>query len=237
MSGSVIWESSKDTVREAVLEKYKRDADLYGADLRGANLYGANLRDANLYGANLRGADLRGANLRVADLYGANLYGANLRDADLRGADLYDANLYGANLRDANLYGANLRGANLYGANLYGANLKKLPQDYINQCSRDILFILGSLKDEVPYLRQALIEGRVDGTQYEGNCACLIGSLGKADGGTDKVCATIPFYERGTHNPGEAFFYNIRKGDTPENNSFAAHALTLCDMVVPPSKK
>jgi|SRR5579859_256293 len=91
-------------------------ADLYGADLREANLYGANLRGADLYGA-----DLREANLREADLRGADLYGADLREANLREADLRGANLYGANLYEADLYGANLRGANLYGADLRGA--------------------------------------------------------------------------------------------------------------------
>jgi hypothetical protein len=35
---------------------------------------------------------------------------------------------------------------------------------------------------------------------------------------------------------GETFFLNIHKGDTPENNSFSAHAVKLCDMVVPPKK-
>ena len=194
--GSVLWESTKDTIKEAVLEKYSRDADL---------------RDANLYGANLRGADLRGA----------NLYGADLRDADLRDADLYGANLYGANL-----YGADLRGANLYGADLW-----QLPRDFIYQCSRDILFILGMLKEEIPFLKQSLIAGTVDGTQYDGECGCLVGTLGKKIGGTDKVCSILPFYYRGTHNAGENFFLNIRKGDTPETNQFSAHAVKLCEMV------
>jgi hypothetical protein len=230
--GTVLWESEKETVGEAALEKYGRDANLRGADLRGANLYGANLRGAdlrgaNLYGTNLRDADLYGSNLRDADLRGANLYGTNLRDADLRGA-----NLRGADLRGANLYGTNLRDADLYGSNLYGTPLSKLPQDFINQCSRDILFILGCLKAEVPYLRQALLDGKVDGSQYEGDCACLIGTLGKADGGTNKVCTAIPFYEKGTHNYGEMWFLNIKEGDTPKNNEFAAHALKLCDMVL-----
>ena len=166
-----------------------------------------------------------------ANLRGADLYGADLRGADLRGADLYGANLYGADLRGANLYGADLRGANLR-----GADLDKLPKDFVNQCSRDILFILNCLKSEVPGLRKALVEGHVDGSQYEGECACLIGTLGNVDGGVDKVCETIPFYEKGTHNMGETFFLNIREGDTPENNSFSKHAVMLCDMVVPPKK-
>ncbi len=231
ITGSVIYESEKETIKEAVVD----------ANLRGANLRGANLRGADLYGANLRGANLRGANLYGADLYGANLYGADLYGANLRGADLYGANLRGANLRGANLYGANLRGANLYGANLYGANLrganlKKLPQTYINSCSRDMLFIFQSLKSELPGLRKALVEGRVDGSQYEGDCACLIGTLANVDGGMDKVCAAIPYYDKGTHNPGEAWFLNIHEGDTPETNQFAAHAVKLIDMVDPPKK-
>lgn len=31
--GSVLWESTKDSVKEAVIEKYDRDADLRDADL------------------------------------------------------------------------------------------------------------------------------------------------------------------------------------------------------------
>jgi hypothetical protein len=117
-------------------------------------------------------------------------------------------------------------------ADLCGANLENLPQDWINQCSRDILFILGCLKTEVPALRKMLIEGKVDGSQYEGECACLIGSLANADGGLEKVCQAIPFYERGTHNYGEQWFLNIHKGDTPETNAFSKHAVALCDMVL-----
>ena len=135
-------------------------------------------------------------------------------------------------VNEANLREADLHGADLYGANLHGADLEKLPQDYINQCSRDMLFIFEHLKSELPGLRKALIEGRVDGTQYEGECACLIGTLGNLDGGVDKVCEAIPFYEKGIHNPGEAWFLNIHKGDTPEDNQFAAHALKLIDLVI-----
>ena len=49
--GSVLHESDKETVKEAVIE-----ADLYGADL-----YEADLREADLYGVNLREAELREA--------------------------------------------------------------------------------------------------------------------------------------------------------------------------------
>jgi hypothetical protein len=132
---------------------------------------------------------------------------------------------------------AYLHGANLSGADLSGADPERLPITYVNACSRDMLFIFEHLKGELPFLRKKLIDGEVDGTQYEGHCACLLGTLANADGGLEEVCAAIPFYDKGLHNPGENWFLNIHKGDTPENNVFAKHAVMLIDMVLNPEKK
>jgi len=117
-TGSIIFQSSKTTYKEAIIEK--GDADLSDANLSDADLRGANLSGADLSDANLRGANLIYANLSGADLRGANLSGADLSDADLSGADLSDADLRGANLRGANLRGANLSGAELQNAKFYG---------------------------------------------------------------------------------------------------------------------
>jgi len=175
----------------------------------------ANMRDANMRGANMRGADMSGANMRDANMRGADMRGANMRDANMRDADM--------------------RGADMSGADMRGIPLANLPKFFVNSCSRDILFVLEHLKAEVPFLRDKLIKGEVDGSQYEGECACLIGTLGNADGGVDAVCKAIPFYEKSVHNPGETWFLNIRKGDTPENNEFAKHVLTLIDIVLDPT--
>ena len=143
-----------------------------------------------------------------------------------------EKNQHDANLCGANLYGADLRGANLYGANLRGADLKKLPESYINLASRDMLFIFQSLKKELPAFREKLINGEIDGTQYEGECACLIGTMANVDGGINKVCLAIPYYDKGTHNPAENWFLQIKEGDTPKNNNFSKHALKLVDLVL-----
>ena len=74
--GNLIFQSTKTTMKEAVLERLASGADLSGADLRGADLSDADLRDANLSGADLSGADLSGADLRGADLRGAELTSA-----------------------------------------------------------------------------------------------------------------------------------------------------------------
>ena len=110
ISGSIIYESEKDNLRDAVID----------AVSKGVSLTRADLTRANLTGANLTGADLTWANLTWADLTWANLTWANLT-----GADLTWANLTGANLTRANLTGANLTRADLTRANLTEADLTR----------------------------------------------------------------------------------------------------------------
>ena len=162
----------------------------------------ARKNDADLRGANLSDADLRGANLSDADLRGANLSGANLSDADLRGANLRGANLRGANLRGANLSGADLSDADLSDANLRGADLRFIKADFF--------MILAMGHAEVPHLISALRDGRVDGSTYEGECACLVGTL--ENGGA----TGIPHQ---ASSPAEQWFVPIRKGIKPGDDN------------------
>ena len=211
------YEHENNTVKKTLEKAISSDVNLSGADLRGADLRGTNLRDANLIGTNLRDANLSGANLIGADLSDANLIGANFI-----GADLSDADLIGANLSDVNLSGADLRG------------VKDIPQSYINTCSRDMLYIFHTLKTELPQLREKLVKGEINGSQYEGSCACLIGSLAniKNTNPKDFCKSLLPYYNMGLHNPGEQWFYQIHSGDTPKNNFFAKHAVKLIDEVL-----
>ncbi|HIH2621688.1 TPA: pentapeptide repeat-containing protein [Burkholderia cenocepacia] len=191
----VIFECEADSMKVAVELAIKQGTYLRDADLRDADLSDADLSDANLRGADLSDANLRGANLR-----GANLRGANLRGADLRGA---------------NLRGADLSGANLRGANLRGADLLPIKADFIE--------VISQAPREVPALIDALKAGRVDGSTYSGECACLVGTIANARGiDVDSAELGIP---KDSSRPVERFFMAIRKGDTPETNAASKLAL------------
>ena len=198
-------------MRRAPEKAVATGSDLCDADLRDADLRGADLRDADLRGADLRGADLSGADLSDADLRGAYLRGADLRGAYLRGADLCDADLRGAYLRGADLSGADLSGADLRGAYLRGADLSEQKNDFWS--------ILLRAPREIAGLRLALVEGRVDGSTYEGTCSCLVGSIANIRG--------VDYQDVGNgispnaSRPAERWFVGIRKGDTPETNQIS----------------
>jgi len=228
--GSLLFEYEKEnnTVKETLLAAITAKANLGGANLRDANLGDANLGDADLGDANLGGANLRGANLRGANLGGANLGGANLRGANLGGANLRDANLGDANLGDAdlgdaNLGGADLRGANLGGANLRGANLgganlgdANLGDADLGGFKHDIWAILLHAPHEIQGLVDSINAGKINGSVYEGECACLLGTIANVKGVRH---TEIPGLVPDSRRPAEIWFLQFKKGQTPENYS------------------
>ncbi len=167
---------------------------------------------------------LTDAVLRGAVLRGAVLRGADLTDADLRGADLTDADLTGADLRGADLTGADLTGAVLRGAVLRGFKT-------------DLIAEILKLPNELEHLRESLIAGKIDGTAYSGECACLAGTIAKHRG-IEKISSGDEIKENGitfhvdSSSPREVWFMNIPKGDTPETNQCAKFALEWIDEAI-----
>jgi uncharacterized protein YjbI with pentapeptide repeats len=156
-----------------------------------------------------KGASLRGADLRGADLDGASLRGADLDGADLRGASLDGASLRGAYLDGADLRGASLRGADLDGADLRGADLREIKKDFFDK--------LLKLKDEAIYLYKSVVDGKINGSVYEGECACFCGTLANSKKITVKDLEGFGIIAD-ADSPIERWFMAIRKGDTPESN-------------------
>jgi hypothetical protein len=182
-------------------------AKLDDAYLVGANLDGARLTLASLVDANLAYASLVGAYLANANLIGANLAHANLGDAYLAGAYLVDANL-----ADASLIGARLNRVSLAYANLDSARLDPIRED--------VRALIDAAPTEAPALLAALRAGRVDGSCYEGECACLCGTIARARAGRvlhtyDDVSGVLGAALRPNRSrPAERWALAIRPGDT-----------------------
>ena len=103
-----------------------------------------------------------------------------------------------------------LRAADLRDANLSAANLSVIRDD--------VWAVLSSNPSEVKTLLATLEAGKVDGSTYDGACACLSGTLANSCRFSghefDASC-------RNSSRPAERFFLNIRIGDKPENSQSA----------------
>jgi hypothetical protein len=94
------------------------------------------------------------------------------------------------------------------------------------------------LPDELEFLRSAIVEGRIDGSTYNGDCACLAGTLAKSrypdqeySGYSIDVAPGVIFHAA-SGSPREVFFSAIRPGDKPENNGASAIALAWTDEAI-----
>lgn len=119
--------------------------------------------------------------------------------------------LSGADLRSADLRSADLRGAYLSGAYLSGADLQPIRADFYD--------VLSHAGREVPALIEAIRKGRVDGSTYTGECACLVGTIANVRG------VDYNTIEHNASRPIERFFGGIKEGDTPETNPASKLAL------------
>lgn len=84
---------------------------------------------------------------------------------------------------------------------------------------KDLYAVLSKVPNEVPGLLAALQAGKIDGSVYAGDCACLLGTLAKFRGcDHDEIPGLVP----DPHRPAEEWFWHIRPGHRPTNNIYAA---------------
>ena len=98
-------------------------------------------------------------------------------------------------------------GTNLAGADLTRAKLRVI--------KHDVWGVLLHAIPEVQGLRDALVAGKVDGKVYEGECACLCGTIANLRHVTYEE---LPGIKPDSSSPAERWFMGIAEGDTPETN-------------------
>lgn len=116
--------------------------------------------------------------------------------------------------QDGVWYGGVWRGGEWYGGVWRGGVWQDVRGDFFD--------VLLRTPHEVPGLIAALKEGRVNGSAYEDECACLCGTIANL-----RNCryTEIPGVTPNASRPIERFFLAIKKGSTPENNPWCKQAV------------
>ena len=128
-------------------------------------------------------------------------------------ADLTDTDLIGANLRDTDLIDANLTGTDLTGADLRDTNLRSF-----KSC---LWMTLTENPREAAGVAKALKEGRVNGSTYSGDCACLVGTIANIRG------VELDALKPNSRNPSEKWFMMISEGDKPKDDTGGGYAAKI----------
>lgn len=110
-------------------------------------------------------------------------------------------------------------GASLNRASLIGASLNRA---ILTPIRDDLWAVLSSAPCEAAALRDKIIAGQIDGSHYEGACACLVGTIANV-----RHCrhTEIPTLKPNPDRPSERWFLAIKPGDTPCKSQFAKLAV------------
>ena len=201
-TNAVLFESEAVDIRDCLLRALKSGSDLSGCDLSGSDLHGCDLSGCNLRGCNFSGCNLRGCNLS-----GCNLHGCDLSDCNLRGC---------------NFSGCNFSGCDLSGSDLSGSDLVYFKTDFF--------YVLLRAQKEITGLREHLISGNVDGSFYQGECACLLGTIANVRNCDYQAIGNG--ISPNSSRPAEQWFMSIKKGDTPETNQISKITVEWIDEFV-----
>jgi len=106
---------------------------------------------------------------------------------------------------------ANLSSANLSYANLSYADLSHIRDDFFK--------VLDIARAEAIGLYDALMRGKVDGTCYEGDCACLVGTI--ANIRCERYNGLTIDLKPNAGRPAERWFTAILRGHTPQSSEVA----------------
>lgn len=90
----------------------------------------------------------------------------------------------------------------------------------------DLWAVLSSAPSEVEGLRQAIIDGKINGSTYTGACACLVGTIANVRGTDHHHLGAL---KPNSGRPAERFFLGIVEGDTPDKSQVAQKALEWID--------
>jgi hypothetical protein len=101
---------------------------------------------------------------------------------------------------------------------------KKLLETYtiaeLNAIHDDLFDVLQHAPNEVAGLLDAVRTGKIEGSCYEGDCSCLVGTIANLRG---CYYAQIPGIIPDASRPIEIFFWAVDADDTPENNPFSKY--------------
>ena len=110
----------------------------------------------------------------------------------------------------------------LTGADLTGADLTdlQLAKTEMGLARADVRAVLDAAPNEVPGLLAALVEGRINGSVYSGECACLVGTIANLRG--VNAMSLSGGLAPDSSRPAERWFMNLHEGDTPARSGVAA---------------
>jgi hypothetical protein len=210
IAGAILfeWEQEDNTMRTTV-EKFLAEKE------------GSLIKDANLSGLDLSNIDFSNSKFDNSKFDNSKFYNSQFDNSKFYNSkfdnsQFYNSQFYNSQFDNSQFYNSQFDNSQFYNSQFDSASINNLKASGALEPVRfDFFGRLLVLKNEVAFLKQALIEGRVDGSTYTKECSCFMGTAARA-----KKCShtELPGIKPDASSDTERWFMGISKGDTPENS-------------------
>ncbi|HTB85987.1 MAG TPA: pentapeptide repeat-containing protein [Candidatus Sulfotelmatobacter sp.] len=140
-----------------------------------------------------------------------------------------NSSFYNSRFDNSRFYNSRFDNSSFDNSSFDEKSFKAIPEQWFIQCRDDLWSILLTVPDEVKFLRKALVDGKVNGSTYTGECACLVGTI--ANGRKCQI-ENLGILKPNASRMAERYFLQIRPGGIPEKNPFAKKAVEWIDQFV-----
>ena len=172
----------------------------------------------------LSGKDFTGVQIKYGEFYNSKFYNSKFDNSKFYNSKFYNSKFYNSKFDNSKFDNSKFDNSTFDKKSFAG-----LPSAWLIQCRDDLWSVLLTVPAEVAFLRKALMDGKVNGSSYTGECACLVGTISHA-----RKCDiySLGILKPNASRPAEQFFLNIREGGTPKKNPFAKLAVDWIDQWV-----
>jgi len=202
----------KKTV-EAMLLKFNgtviRDIDLSNQHLSDIKFYNSKFDNSKFYNSKF---------------YNSTFYNSTFDNSKFYNSKFDNSTFYNSTFDNSKFYNSTFDNSKFYNSTFYnskfynGSAENALKNGAFGSIKMDFFGRMILQKNEVSFLKKKLQDGEIDGTQYEGECGCFVGTIAKA---LKVNYLHLPNLKPYSNAPTEKWFFAIRKGDTPGNNVIA----------------
>jgi len=197
---------------------------IVGVDLSGYVLDGVSFDNSSFYNSRFYNSSFDNSSFYNSSFYNSSFYNSRFYNSSFYNSRFYNSSFDNSSFYNSRFYNSRFYNSSFDNSRFYNSsfdnktveNIVKDGQEHIFAISKnDVWAILLPAKNEIAGLKNALIEGKINGTAYTGDCACLVGTIAKV-----RQCdyELMPHITPDGGRPAEMWFRGIDPGMTPENS-------------------
>jgi uncharacterized protein YjbI with pentapeptide repeats len=196
------------------------NSSFYNSRFYNSSFDNSSFYNSSFYNSRFYNSSFDNSSFYNSSFYNSRFYNSSFDNSSFYNSSFYNSRFYNSSFDNSSFYNSSFYNSRFYNSSFDSKTIELARKNdqlkMFDSYKADFWMILLIRKHEIAGLKDALIKGMVNGSTYEGACACLVGTFANILHVNYK---NVPRLMPDSSRPAERWFYMIKKDDTPENNA------------------